>query len=694
MPEDLDHPVLRRRRRRGSMVHLTGAAVAALSIAMLVIGSLSVEASPDDEGPPTDVTSASETPSPTVTPTTEEAAAAPAPTTASSTTVAPPTTDAASTTTPTSSTPTTIVPDTNEAGPPSTEVATTAPVPVDDAVVALDAPEERCAPSGGETVATDKADYPPESTVLVSGSGYGPGCRLRVEITRPDGSIVRGDGTFSPGVDEVVTSGAGTFSYAYQLDGIEGTYRIRVLGPDGLALATTTFTDQLPRAVPSDPRAIFVEGNVVTCAGVGAAGSIQVGSASNSNASDGNVAGTVAINTGPIQPGRGQELDVAILNPNPGVVVIDRVVVKGSNGFNIYADPAVLPPTLLPPQHYISPLTDGTNVPRISHWFVCYHLATPPPTGELVVDKIVIPPNGVPIDPLPVEFVAMVDCDNLPAPVEVTFGPGGGQGTPTIDNLPVGTVCTVVETTTGFPAGTIVTYDPPGLDTDGVTIPAGNVGVTVAIINDFADLPLQHAAVAVVKEVVLPVPPGVQLPSQYTVALECTDGTDVTLSLPGTGGPSTPATVPVAVGSLCGLQEDSTSFPAGWTVTYRVDGGDPMTNVAVFSVESTAEITVTVVNDPTGVPPSTTTTTTVPVTTPSTTAAPETTASTSTTAAAAAGGGGGGGASAAHGTLPTTGTGTTGTGLIAASILLMGIALLLLSHRAGDDPADAEPPSA
>jgi hypothetical protein len=417
-----------------------------------------------------------------------------------------------------------------------------------------------------------------------------------------------------------------------------------------------------------------------------------MGSSSNASASDSNVTGTVGPNTSPIQPGRGQELNVALLNTN---VVIDAVVVKGSNGYNIYANPAVLPPTLSPPQHYISPLGDGLNVPAISHWFVCYHLATPPASGSLIVDKVVIPPNGIPIDDLPTAFVATVDCEGRP-PIDVTFGPGGGAAQP-ITGLPVGTVCRVNEQTASFPAGTVVTYDPPVSPTTGVIIPSGPTGVSVAIINDFAGLPVRSAVVGVVKEVVQPVPAGVQLPSQYTVHLECTDGTDVTISLPGLGGPGTPATVPVAVRSLCGLQEDPTGLPAGWTITYRVDGGAPTTDAAVFTVETAANITVTVINDPTA-PPPTTTTTTVPASTSSTTTtAPGSTLTTSpsTTAATVAGGvaGGADGSSDAGGGLPVTGTSRTGMGLVATSVLLLGIGLVLLSHRGSESAPDTEPPA-
>src|SRR5437870_5174505 len=60
----------------------------------------------------------------------------------------------------------------------------------------LDALEERvllsgfCAQAGTETVLTDKADYSPEETVHIAGTGYGPSCDVTVTVTRPDGSVV------------------------------------------------------------------------------------------------------------------------------------------------------------------------------------------------------------------------------------------------------------------------------------------------------------------------------------------------------------------------------------------------------------------------------------------------------------------------------------------------------------------------
>ena len=122
----------------------------------------------------------------------------------------------------------------------------------------------------------------------------------------------------------------------------------------------------------SDSRATFVSGNATTCSDAGFASDTQLGSSSDTSASDANVSGTVNPNSGSVQPGMGEELDVAITGSN---IVIDAVVVKGGNGYNVYSNSSYLPPTLGSPQHYISPLNGGGNVPTISHWFVCYHVS-------------------------------------------------------------------------------------------------------------------------------------------------------------------------------------------------------------------------------------------------------------------------------------------------------------------------------
>lgn len=104
-------------------------------------------------------------------------------------------------------------------------------------------PVDACSPTGAETVVTDQADYAPEETVHITGAGYAASCSVTVRITRPDGSVVVGDGSFAPGSDVVTTSPAGDLAYDYILNGIAGTYLIEVVGAAGQVLATTSFTD-------------------------------------------------------------------------------------------------------------------------------------------------------------------------------------------------------------------------------------------------------------------------------------------------------------------------------------------------------------------------------------------------------------------------------------------------------------------
>ena len=94
--------------------------------------------------------------------------------------------------------------------------------------------------SGSTLVWTDKADYDPGETVLISGSGFNTNTSLSISITRPDGVDV------CPVVGKCgelpVTDETGSFSnYAYILNGVEGTYTVSV--SDGVNFNQTTFTD-------------------------------------------------------------------------------------------------------------------------------------------------------------------------------------------------------------------------------------------------------------------------------------------------------------------------------------------------------------------------------------------------------------------------------------------------------------------
>ena len=106
----------------------------------------------------------------------------------------------------------------------------------------------------GPTVTTSREDYTPGDTVDISGSAFAPNAEVTVRVTRPDASVVTGDGSFAPwptSYDTVITDGEGGFQYYYVLNGILGQYLVEVLAgrwddpliAEAPVLASTTFTD-------------------------------------------------------------------------------------------------------------------------------------------------------------------------------------------------------------------------------------------------------------------------------------------------------------------------------------------------------------------------------------------------------------------------------------------------------------------
>jgi hypothetical protein len=84
----------------------------------------------------------------------------------------------------------------------------------------------------GATISTDKPDYAPEETVVISGSGFLANIEVSVSVERPDGTVETVVAT---------TDDTGSFTCGYLLDGITGTYV--VTANDGTNEASTTFTD-------------------------------------------------------------------------------------------------------------------------------------------------------------------------------------------------------------------------------------------------------------------------------------------------------------------------------------------------------------------------------------------------------------------------------------------------------------------
>jgi hypothetical protein len=113
-------------------------------------------------------------------------------------------------------------------------------------------------------------------------------------------------------------------------------------------------------------------GSPKSCSSIGLRGDTRVGSYFGHGASDVNLEGTVKTNEGVIEPGTGQELDIALTGPSN--VVVDAVVIAGGFRHNIYRNSRFLPPTLGPDQHYIAPFDIFHKVPGINYWFACYHV--------------------------------------------------------------------------------------------------------------------------------------------------------------------------------------------------------------------------------------------------------------------------------------------------------------------------------
>ncbi|MGH3011031.1 MAG: DUF5979 domain-containing protein [Gaiellaceae bacterium] len=439
-----------------------------------------------------------------------------------------------------------------------------------------------------ETIATDKADYRPGATVHMTGSGYARSCLVKVRVVRPDGSVVRGDGSFERGVDQVRTTARGRLFYDYVLNGIEGLYRVRVLGAGGILLAKTTFTDQI-RATPSDPRADFFPGNATTCGQVGFPDDVQIGADDSDDAADAFVVGTT---TG-IDPDRLQ-VEITPAGAAAGVVV-HAVVVKGSNGYNVYTAPFV-PPDEAPPQNYISPRNNGGNVANISHWFVCYTFGgIEPDQGELIVLKRVIPPRGPTVEPLPTEFTVDVTCITpTGGTIEETFifGEGGGVGT-TLGGtrarigIPVGSTCTVVELSTDtFPDGSVVRYIP------GQTVTIGEgIGVVVLVVNNFRDVETLTGSLRINKVVE---PPSADPPSSFRVHVACNDRTSTTVTVPAGGS----ATVKgIRAGAYCAVKERTRSLPSDLEVTYSGDGVVQVRRHGIVQIVENETVELTITND-------------------------------------------------------------------------------------------------
>lgn len=361
--------------------------------------------------------------------------------------------------------------------------------------------------------------------------------------------------------------------------------------PSAAEASGEPFRIPAPRSSPSDDRAEFHRGNVTTCDQIDGvpADAVQLGAHGWDDAADAYVTGTTAGTT---------RLNVDITDEGEAAgVVVEAVVVKGGNGYNVYRDPYV-PPTLEPAQNYISPYNDGGNIPDISHWFVCYSLGgsgTGTDTQPLIISKVVVAPPGPPAEDLPTEYVVQVSCagDGFAATFEATFGAGGGITiiTDELEGAPDGTVCVINEQgTSGFPEGSEVSYRPETANTEGVTL--GSDPVKVDIVNDFSGVDVRTGMVQLNK--IVENEGGADGPDSYTVGVGCVDGTSEAVTLPGDGGPGD-RVVEVTANTYCTVAEDTSSLPEGTTVEFSVNGGPPEPS-PVFQVGDGETVEVTVTN--------------------------------------------------------------------------------------------------
>ncbi|MER7171304.1 DUF5979 domain-containing protein [Streptomyces mesophilus] len=359
--------------------------------------------------------------------------------------------------------------------------------------------------------------------------------------------------------------------------------------------STSVSTSAAPNPEPSDSRAQFVPENITTCAQAGYPDDVQISGQNNDDAGDTYVKGT-GTGSSPTMV----QVEITPAGTSAGVVV-DAVVIKGGDASNVYKAPNV-PPQLQAPQNYISPKNTGGNVADVSHYLICYHFAAMPRgvQGELLVLKRVAMPVGTPAEPLPTEYTVDVVCTAPSGDTgeeTLTFGSGGGLGTTAdgrhiLRNIPADSTCTVTEQgTDDFPEGATVTYFPAGAPDPGVNTDRVN---TVIVTNDFSGVRTMPSRFKITKNVVPPAHG--QVPSSFTVTYSCQDGTAGAAEL----SPGEIVTVRnVMAGTYCIVREGKGELPAGWKVSYAVDGRSS-TDAPVFKVEDTRTVTVTVSNDGTG----------------------------------------------------------------------------------------------
>ncbi len=103
--------------------------------------------------------------------------------------------------------------------------------------------DPNCTRTGAESLSTDKGSYQAGETVIVSGTGFSGSCGVVMRVTRPDGSVVTGDASNTPGSDTATTTTGGALRYDYRLNDMQGEYRVDALDTHGDILAAAEFAD-------------------------------------------------------------------------------------------------------------------------------------------------------------------------------------------------------------------------------------------------------------------------------------------------------------------------------------------------------------------------------------------------------------------------------------------------------------------
>jgi hypothetical protein len=202
-------------------------------------------------------------------------------------------------------------------------------------------------------------------------------------------------------------------------------------------------------------------------------------------------------------------------------------------------------------------------------------------SGSLTVTKVIEGTVGTATTTFPVA----VDCTPGTAydqTAEVTVTPPDTTASVTFDDIPSGLICTVTEAS--VPEGWALDSVTP--DGGQVTIPDGGTAeVTFTNVR-------QTGSLVVVKQASGPV---AGAPTEFSVAVDCDDGANQTLTLDvGTDGSASATIDGIPTGTICTVSEDV--VPDGWTldsiqpaqVTISADPDEPVTVTVTNSRETAA----------------------------------------------------------------------------------------------------------